>query len=42
MLTPENGADGFEIVIGGWRNSQSVLRDQKQTPRIGYSVTKVF
>ena len=42
MLTPEDGLEGFEIVIGGWRNAQSVLRDKKQTPRIGYSVTKVL
>ena len=42
MLTPEDGVEGFEIVIGGWRNGQSVLRDKKQTPRIGYSVTKVL
>ena len=40
MLSQNNGADGHEIVIGGWSNTQSVIRDTKQNPHPGYAVTK--
>ena len=42
MLAPGNGAEGYEIVFGGWRNTQSVLRDGKQKPNPGYSITRVI
>ena len=42
MLAPGNGAEGYEIVFGGWRNTQSVLRDGKQKPHPGYSITRVI
>ena len=41
MIAPEDGAEGYEIVFGGWGNTQSVLRDGKQKPHPGYSVTRV-
>ena len=31
--------DGYEIVIGGWDNTKSMIRDKKQTPIGGYSET---
>ena len=34
-----DGCDGYEIVIGGWNNSQSVIRQSKQVPNPGYNVT---
>merc|ERR1719300_286115 len=40
LLSQNNGADGHEIVIGGWSNTQSAIRDSKQKPHPGYAVTK--
>ena len=34
-----DGCDGFEIVIGGWDNSKSMIRDKIQHPSGGYSAT---
>ena len=41
LLPPCDGCDGYEIVIGGWDNTQSVIRDRKQQPHPGHAVTKV-
>ena len=41
LLPPCDGCDGYEIVIGGWDNTQSVIRDRKQQPHPGHSITKV-
>ena len=40
MLSQHNGGDGHLIAIGGWTNTQSVIRDKKQKPHPGYAVTK--
>jgi len=40
LLSQHTGADGHEIVIGGWSNTQSAIRDTKQKPHPGYAVTK--
>jgi len=40
LLSQNNGADGHEIVIGGFYNTQSVIRDTKGKPYPGYAVTK--
>ena len=41
LLTGGDMEDGYEIIIGGWNNSQSVIRDSKQNPMPGHAVTKV-
>lgn len=33
--------NGYEFVIGGWDNKQSVIRQSKQYPYPGFAVTKV-
>jgi len=40
LLSQYSGGDGHEIVIGGWSNTQSAIRDSKQKPHPGYAVTK--
>merc|ERR1712111_303112 len=40
LLSQHYGGDGHEIVIGGWSNTQSAIRDSKQKPHPGYAVTK--
>ena len=39
LLSPCEGCDGYEIVIGGWENTQSVIRDGKQSEN--HAVTEV-
>ena len=45
LMTGYNGdVNGYEIVIGGWNNSQSVIRDWTPAmshPYPGYAVTQV-
>ena len=41
LLTGGDMEDGYEIIIGGWNNSRSVIRDSKQNPMPGHAVTKV-
>ena len=41
LLSSCDGCDGYEVVIGGWDNTQSVIRDKKQQPQPGHAVTKV-
>ena len=45
LMTGYNGdVNGYEIVIGGWNNSQSVIRDWTPAmshPDPGYAVTQV-
>ena len=41
MLSPCYGCDGYEVVIGGWRNSKSVIRDKRGKPHLGCAATKV-
>ena len=42
ILLPHcDGCDGYEIVIGGWDNTQSVIRDKKGQPHPGHAVTQV-
>jgi len=40
LLSQKSGADGHLIAIGGWTNTQSVIRDTKSKPYPGYAVTK--
>jgi len=40
VLLSQNGGDGHEILIGGWSNTQSAIRDTKGKPNPGYAVTK--
>ena len=30
LLSPCEGCDGYEVVIGGWGNTKSVIREKKQ------------
>ena len=39
LLSPCDDCDGYEIVIGGWVNTQSVIRDGKQSHN--FAVTQV-
>ena len=41
LLAPCDECDGYEIVIGGWNNRQSVIRDKKGKPHPGHAVTQV-
>ena len=41
LLSPCDGCDGYEVVIGGWDNTQSVIRDKKGQPHPGHAVTQV-
>ena len=41
MLSPCYGCDGYEVVIGGWDNSKSVIRDKRGQPHLGCAATKV-
>ena len=40
LLAPCEGCDGYEVVIGGWNNSQSVIRHAKLAPTC-HAVTQV-
>ena len=40
LLAPCDGCDGYEVVIGGWNNSQSVIRHAKLAPTC-HAVTQV-
>ena len=38
LLSSCKECDGYEIIIGGWLNTQSVIRQSKRVPLPGYSV----
>jgi len=40
LLSSSSGGDGHQIVIGGFGNQQSVIRDSRDKPHPGYAVTK--
>ena len=42
LLSPCDGCDGYEVVIGGWDNSQSVLRCAKQMSHFASAQVKLF
>ena len=33
LLPPCDGCDGYEIVIGGWSNTKSIIREGKQSTK---------
>ena len=41
LLSNCKNCDGYEIVIGGWQNTQSVIREKKQTPAEGNTKQQV-
>ena len=41
IFAPANGHDGYEVVIGGWANTLSVIRDRKGFPHPGHAKTWV-
>ena len=42
LLSSCKDCDGYEIIIGGWGNTQSVIRQSKQVPYPGYSVQRTL
>ena len=33
LLSSCDGCDGYEVVIGGWRNTKSIIREGKQSTK---------
>ena len=33
LLSSCDGCDGYEVVIGGWSNSKSIIREEKQSTK---------